>query len=258
MYFSFLGTSGALPSLRRDSTSIVFAGRDDAVLIDCGGSPLQKLLLAAVDPGRLSLVIITHLHADHAYGLPSLVQSLLLLRRTEPLRLACREEHAESVHALLTVFRLRGRPGMFPLVIEPVPARPESPVAGTSSFAISASPTEHGDMPSLALRVAPRGGAGTVVYSSDTAFCPAVVDLARGAHTLIHEATYSDRATARPGAHSTAAEAGMAAAAAGVTRLILTHIDAAHHDEVDAMAADARARFSGEVEVAEELVPYPL
>lgn len=258
MRFAFLGTSAALASLRRDSTALVFAGPDEAVLVDCGGSPLQKLLLAAVDPRWLSLVIITHLHPDHAYGLPSLIQSLFLLRRAEPLRVACREEHAGPLRALLGLFGLSDRPGMFPVQFLPVPARPRVPVAVTGSFAISASPNAHGDMPNMALRFDPRGGRPAVVYSSDTAPCPAVVELARGAHTLIHEATFSDRATARFGVHSTAAEAGAVAAEAGVQRLILTHIDPAHHGEVEAMVAEARARFSGEVEIAEEFVPYPL
>jgi ribonuclease Z len=258
MHFAFLGTSGALPSVRRDSTSLVFVGEEEAVLVDCGGSPVQKLLLAAVDPRRLSHVIITHLHPDHAYGLPSLVQNLMLLRRAQPLRIACRAEHEDALRALLELFGLRDRPGMFPVVFEPVPARARVPVATTGSFAISASPNAHGDMPNMALRFDPRDGRGAVVYSSDTAPCPAVVDLARGVHTLIHEATFSERASARFGVHSTSGEAGAVAAEAGVRRLILAHIDAAHHGEVDAMAAEARARFSGEVEIAEELVPYPL
>jgi ribonuclease Z len=258
MHFAFLGTSGALASLRRDSTALAFVGAHDVVLVDCGGSPFQKLLLAAVDPSHLALVIITHLHPDHAYGLPSLVQSLVLLRRAEPLRIACREEHAEPLRALLGLFGLRDRPGMFRVEFEPVPGRPAVPLAATESFAISTSPTAHGDMPSLAVRFEPRDGRPTVVYSSDTAPCPAVVELARGAHTLIHEATFSDRAAVRFGAHSTAGEAGAVAADAGVRRLILTHIDPAHHGEVEAMAADARARFAGEVEIAEEFVPYAL
>jgi ribonuclease Z len=112
-------------------------------------------------------------------------------------------------------------------------------------------------MPSLAVRFEPSDGRPAVVYSSDTAPCEAVAELARGAHTLIHEATFPDRAVRR-GAHSTAGEAGAVAADAGVRRLILTHIDAAHHGEVEAMAADARARFGGAVEIAEEFVPYPL
>ncbi len=47
-------------------------------------------------------------------------------------------------------------------------------------------------------------------------------------------------------------------ARAGVRRLILTHIGAEYHDEVDALAEEARNRFAGEVEIARELVPYPL
>jgi len=97
-----------------------------------------------------------------------------------------------------------------------------------------------------------------VVYSSDTEPCEAVVRLAAGAHTLIHEATFLHRDRGRFGAHSTAAEAGQIAAKAGVERLILTHIDALYHGEVQALAEEARAQFGGPVEIAEEFRPYPL
>ena len=73
MHFAFLGTSAAVPSVDRDTTSLVFVGAGESVLIDCGSSPVQKLLRAGVDPATLVRVIITHMHADHAYGLPSLV-----------------------------------------------------------------------------------------------------------------------------------------------------------------------------------------
>ena len=85
MYFAFLGTSGAVPSLRRGTTSLVFVGRDESVLVDCGGSPVQKLLLAGTRPERLERVIVTHIHPDHAYGLPSLIQSLFLIKPPAPL-----------------------------------------------------------------------------------------------------------------------------------------------------------------------------
>ena len=257
MHFAFLGTSGAVPSLRRDTTSLVFVGRPEVVLVDCGGSPVQKLLLAGTTPERLERVIITHIHPDHAYGLPSLIQNLFLMKRAAPLAIACRQEHAEPLWALLGVFGLLERPGMFPLAWEPVPAREGAPVAASASFAITASPNAHGSMPNLALRF-DIPGRGSVVYSSDTEPCDAVAALSRGAHTLIHEATFSQRAGARFGGHSTAAEAGEIAARAGVHRLILTHLDPAHHDEAEALAEEARSRFTGIVEIAEELVPYPL
>ena len=49
-HFAFLGTSGAVPSPARDTTSLVFVGPEGAVLVDCGGSPVQKLRLARVNP----------------------------------------------------------------------------------------------------------------------------------------------------------------------------------------------------------------
>jgi ribonuclease Z len=111
-------------------------------------------------------------------------------------------------------------------------------------------------MPNLAVRVDAAGGP-SVVYSSDTEPCAAVAELARGADTLVHDATFAE-GEARHGVHSTAAQAAEVAARAGVRRLILAHIGFPHHDAPDRLAAEARARFSGEVEVAEEFVPYPL
>ena len=258
MHFAFLGTSGAVPSLRRDNTSLVFADGDDAILLDVGGSPVQKLLLAAVDPLGLAHVVVTHLHVDHAYGLPSLLRNLQLLGRQAPLTVWCHPEHAQALHDLLGIFRMWGRPEMYPLTLTPVPAGEEAAVAATTGLSLAVSPNAHGSMANLAVRVAPRDGRRAVVYSSDTEPCDAVVRLATGADTLIHDATYLDRSAPRHGAHSTAAEAGDIAARAGVRRLILAHIDHAHHEETDTLLAAARARFGGVIEVAEELVPYPM
>lgn len=257
MHFVFLGSSGALPGRNRDTTSLVFVGPRDAVLVDCGGSPAQKLMLAGTDALALSRVVITHIHPDHVYGLPSLVETLFLLGRKTPLHLACREEHEAPLRALLGLFGLLERPGLFPLVWEPVPPREGFGIGTPGDFALTASPNAHGRMPNMALRFEAPGGPA-VVYSSDTEPCAAVEALARGAHTLIHDATFSERHPRGIGVHSTAAQAGEIAARAGVTRLILAHIDAGLHGELDALREEARARFSGEVEIAREFVPYPL
>jgi ribonuclease Z len=153
VHFAFLGTSGAVPSRERDTTSLVFVGAGESVLVDCGGSPLQELALAGVDPATLSRVIITHIHPDRAYALPSLVQGLLLLGRKDPLRIACRAEHVDPLRALVGVFRLLERPQMFPLAFDPVPARERVPVADAGGFRITASPNAHGSMPNMALRL---------------------------------------------------------------------------------------------------------
>lgn len=258
MHFVFLGTSGAIPGAARDTTSLAFVGRSEILLVDVGGSPTQKLRAAGIDPRRVSHVLITHMHPDHAYGLPALIQNLILLGRSAPLFLFCRSEHVDALATLLDLFDLRTRKGSFPLPIHGVEPREGIEVLRTGSFVVSGSPNAHGRMPNLALRFeVPERRVG-VVYSSDTEPCDEVVRLTRGADTLIHEATFPQRDRGRFGAHSTAAEAGQIAAKAGARRLILCHIEADYHGELDALAAEARAHFNGVVEIAEEFRPYPL
>lgn len=254
--FAFLGTSGAVPSAERDTTSLVFEDDAGLMLIDCGGSPVQRLRRLGLDPRRLTQVVVTHLHPDHAYGLPALLQSLMLLGRTARLPIVCRPEHVEPLATLLALFGLTGRT-RFEAPLTPIALEPRAPAFTLGALAVSTSPNEHGTMPNFAVRVDVAGG-GAVVYSSDTQPCEAVVTLARGGDTLIHEATFPERHRGRFGAHSTAAEAGQVAARAGVRRLILAHVEADYHAELDALAAEARKHFGGVVEVARELAPYPL
>src|SRR5258705_9421379 len=108
--FAFLGTSGALASDRRDNTSIVVEAGGAAVLLDCGGSAIHRLRRLGVDPLALTHIVVTHLHVDHSYGLPSLVRQLMILERQAPLTVVCRPEHVEALRTLLRLFNLWERP----------------------------------------------------------------------------------------------------------------------------------------------------
>src|SRR2546428_2784063 len=103
MHFAFLGTSGSVPSAVRDTTSLVFVVPQGAILIDCGGSPIQKLRRAGVDPNALAVVVITHIHPDHAYGLPALIPKPSGLRRQAPPTNYCRPEHRAPPRGLLAL-----------------------------------------------------------------------------------------------------------------------------------------------------------
>ena len=269
--FMFLGTSAAVPSVTRDNTSLVFVGDGGTILVDCGGSPVQKLRRAGVDPLSLTHVVVTHLHPDHAYGLPALIHNLRQLGRLASLGILCRPEHVDALKTLLDVFGLMKPSGMFPLEFAAAGCAIGAPGLVSGSLALTTAYNDHGRMPNLAVRIDVAGnGAGArapraVVYSSDTAPCAAVAELAHGADTLIHDATFPERARGSSGGHSTyigfdsvstAAEAGGVAHEAGVRRLILTHFDADYHDELEAMACEARARFAGSVEIAREFEPY--
>jgi ribonuclease Z len=259
MYFLFLGTAGAIPSAVRDTTWLAVVAPEGTVLVDCGGSPVARLRQAGLDPLDVTHVVITHLHADHAYGLPALVQGLRLLGRQRPLWVWSRVEHLDPLRQVLAAFGLDERPGTFPVRFGALDLTGTAVTFAVGALQVRAAPNEHGRMPNVALRVDVAGHPDrAVVYSSDTAPCDAVVALARGAHTLIHEATFPHRDRGRFGVHSTAREAGEVAARAGVRRLLLVHIDSDYHEELDALAAEAAKAFGGPVEVARERVRYPL
>ena len=253
---AFLGTSAALTSAARDNTSLVFEASGTAVLADCGGGALHRLRRLGVDPLALTHVIVTHLHVDHAYGLPALVR-LMMLGRQAPLSVVCRPEHVESLRGLLTMFRAWERPDAFALRLTPVDLAVGARAFTSGRLRVSTAPNDHGPMPNFAVRVDVDGG-GAAVYSSDTRPSDDVVTLARGAEMLVHEATFleRDRSPGPASAHSSAADAGRIAARAEVQRLILTHVGAAYHDDVEALAAEARSHFDGDVRVAEELGSY--
>jgi ribonuclease Z len=96
----------------------------------------------------------------------------------------------------------------------------------------------------------PERPGASVMYCTDTVFCEAAVELARGADLLIHESTFAhaeaDLAIARQ--HSTSTMAAQTALAAGVKQLALTHLSpryvAGSPVGPDDLLAEARAIFA--------------
>jgi ribonuclease Z len=95
-----------------------------------------------------------------------------------------------------------------------------------------------------ALVGAPRSGR-TLVYTGDTRPHLSVIEAARGADLLVHEATFGgdELERARETGHSTASEAARVALEAGVRRLVLTHISSRYNRDASELLAEAKAVF---------------
>lgn len=87
MRIIFLGTSAAVPTVDRSLSSIaVDMGREYA-LIDAGEGTQKQIMLAGLGFGKLSSIIITHLHGDHYFGVFPLLQTMSILGRSRPLNI---------------------------------------------------------------------------------------------------------------------------------------------------------------------------
>ncbi len=152
------------------------------------------------------------------------------------------EHRADSIGYALVEQERRGR-------FDPDKARsmgiPEGPMWGRIHKGESVTLPDGRVIPPTEL-VGPTRPGRRVVLSGDTRPCEALQHASRGADLLVHEATFSheDHQRARETGHSTAREAAELAGAAGVKRLVLTHISPRYSREAPEILAEARSFFA--------------
>ncbi len=247
-----LGIAAALPDTAHANSYLAIARAGRYWLVDCADSPVTRLQQAGLDPLAVQGAIITHFHPDHVYGLPAYLLGLYLLGKKSPrplaapLRIYARLEVLNLVRAMVGLYQPQNWTGMFSLEYHPIPVEVGAKVAEDEDFAITAAPTHH-SVPSIALRFVSQDSGRDFVYSSDTASCPEVETLARGATLLFHEATGAGYG------HASAEEAGALATRAGVERLVLIHYTS---DAPEQLLSEAQAVFAGPVELAQEFARY--
>ena len=137
MRVTFLGTSGAVPTTQRNTSSI-FVNRDgDYLLFDCGEGT-QRQMMRFSTGFDVSTIFLTHLHGDHVLGLPGLLQTLDFNERTAPLDIYTPAGTSADVEHLLDATGTT--PGFRVQVHD---ASPDEPVIEHDEYTIRAFETDH-------------------------------------------------------------------------------------------------------------------
>jgi ribonuclease Z len=251
-----LGAGTALPDRDRDNTFLVWDSPAGSVLIDCGGRVYQQLLRAEIDPQQVRSVVLTHNHPDHIYGLPAFLFHLWLAGYKGTLDIYANAPTLAMAQRLCEALELQQNGHICAVNWHTLPDVPDAMMLATQHYSIFTAPVQH-SRPTHAVKIVDHDQKQTLVYSADTRPCDEVRYFARGAHTLIHEAT-----TAEPSedlGHTTPRQAGEIAQQCGVERLVLIHYSAEYtQPEDEAIAAAKATGFQGEVLAAEELASYSM
>jgi ribonuclease Z len=144
MRLTFLGTSAAVPTLRRNVSALAlqFEQRREWWLFDCGEGTQQQLFKSDLPLAALERVFLSHLHGDHCFGLPGLLATRGMMGGTSPVTVHGPVGTAEY---LLGIQRTTGTHCAFPLDIrEHAPTAEGEEVADDGEYAAWAGRVLHG------------------------------------------------------------------------------------------------------------------
>ena len=249
-----LGAVTALPDHDRDNTFLLWDSPAGGLLLDCGGRAYQQVLRAGVDPQNIRMVLLTHSHPDHIYGLPAFLFHLWLADYSGTFDVYANPSTLAMARALCDALELEKNGHMCPTNWHELSEDPDTLVTANDAYSVYTTPVRH-SRPALAVKIVDHEQGQTIVYSSDTEPCVELEQFAQGAHTLIHEATTHDPNEGH--GHTTPRQAGTIAAHCGVRRLVLIHYSADYTmPEPQAIAEVKAGGFNGDVAPARELDAY--
>lgn len=106
MKIKFIGTGSGKTSLKRHHSSLLISSGNHNLLIDCGDGITAALLKQNISFEEINSIIISHLHADHFAGLPSLLTQMKMSKRKVPLEIFVPDSDLNFVELLLERFFL--------------------------------------------------------------------------------------------------------------------------------------------------------
>jgi len=272
-----LGTKGGPRIIRggRKNASVLLLINNAAYIIDCGYGTTYQLLEAGIPLDKTRYIFITHHHSDHTLDYGPLIYNAWMTGQPVKIDSYGPQGLTEMTDAFFRSQKLdidvrikdEGRPDIrkfvFPHDIN------DNLVLKNDDVKVTAVKVRHPEVENAyAYRF--ETSDRTIVISGDTTYSPELIQLAKGADVLLHEAMYVpalDKLLTRvPNAarfkehllasHTTTDDVGRVAAEAGVKKLVLYHFVPGDDPSItDEMWTEAiRKNFHGEIIVGKDLM----
>ncbi len=139
MKVTILGNNSALPAFGRHPTSQAVSVHGQILLIDCGEATQIQMQRYSIKWRKLNHIFISHLHGDHYFGLPGLVNSMSLMGRSEALHLYGPKE---LILILDQILKVADTELSYPLIFHPLPEGSEV-LVDAPSFRVTCFPVIH-------------------------------------------------------------------------------------------------------------------
>ena len=89
MKVTVLGSQGAIPKVGLFSSSLVLNISSTNILIDCCEGAQFQLRKNKIKLSKIEIILISHAHGDHYFGLIGLISTMSLMKRDKKLTLFC-------------------------------------------------------------------------------------------------------------------------------------------------------------------------
>tara|TARA_Y100001968_G_C19449332_1_gene767450 strand:- start:683 stop:1588 length:906 start_codon:yes stop_codon:yes gene_type:complete len=84
-----LGSQGAIPKVGKFSSSLLLKVSNSNILIDCCEGVQHQLRKNKIKLSKIDIILISHAHGDHYFGLIGLISTFSLLKRDKKLIIFC-------------------------------------------------------------------------------------------------------------------------------------------------------------------------
>ncbi len=248
-----LGSAAAVNDAAHDYTHFLLIGDSGRpILVDAGSNPLGKIKDIGVDDETLEDIILTHFHPDHVAGVPNMMMHMWLLGRKAPMRIYGLHHCVNRIEDTMAAYGWQEWPRFFPVTFHRVSERDNVRVIENEDFLIRSWPVKHFTVPTIGLRIENKHNGRVLAYSCDTMPVSSLLDIARDADILLHEAAGNDGF-----GHSSAAQAGEVATQAGAKSLILIHYHVWKRDPAP-LVDEAAQTYDGPITLCKDLDEFVL